>query len=146
MPGSKFEIFCTHLAAWAVAAWHLLMRIEKQEANQTSTLLWAEFNNLQQVNENFDHRTTPQQEGVVKTEDDISLDGIFLPCVQCTPPLVGPTLVRLGNVRKNAIRKLAQHHMVVWNNRIFHSKTMQLNILYPRSVDNNATDVLKGRG
>jgi hypothetical protein len=32
---------------------------------------WAEFNNLQQMNENFDNGIAPQQEGVVETEDDM---------------------------------------------------------------------------
>jgi hypothetical protein len=56
------------------------------------------------LNENFDHGTAPQHKGVAETEDDIPLIGIFPSHVQCAPPHVGPTLIRLSNARRNASR------------------------------------------
>jgi hypothetical protein len=64
-----------------------------------------EFNIPQQLNENFDQETAPQQESVADTEDEMPLDGIFRPRIRRMPPPVHPTLVRLGNTRKNAVRR-----------------------------------------
>jgi hypothetical protein len=52
---------------------------------------------LEGQNENVDQETAPQLEGTTDPEDEMLLDGIFRPCIYCTAPPVGPTLVMLGN-------------------------------------------------
>jgi hypothetical protein len=69
------------------------------------------------------------------------LDGILCPRIQRMPPLIGPTLVGLGNTQRNALRKPPRHHTVLRNNRILHSKTMKLNISHPRSANNGTEKV-----
>jgi hypothetical protein len=69
----------------------------------------------------------------------MSISGMLSICTQCTPPLVGPTLVRLGNARRNAIRRPPRHHTVVQNNGTVDSRTVQPNISPLRSANNVAT-------
>jgi hypothetical protein len=64
------------------------------------------------------------------------LDGTFHPCVHCTAPHVGPTLVMLGNAGRNTARRLPRHYTVVQNNRSTHGRTGQSNIPRPRSANN----------
>ena len=66
------------------------------------------------------------------------LGRLFGPCVRRTPPLIGPTLVMLGNARRNAATRPPRYPMVVRNNRIVHSRTGQSNILHPRSANSGA--------
>jgi hypothetical protein len=87
-------------------------------------------------NENVDQETAPQLEGATDPEDEMVLDGTFCPCVHRTAPPVGPTLVMLGNVGRNAARRPPQHYTVVRNNRSTHGRTGQSNIPRPCSVNN----------
>jgi hypothetical protein len=76
-----------------------------------------EINIPEGQNENIDQETAPQLEGAIDPKDEMVLDGTFCPCVQRTAPLVGPTLVMLGNAGRNAARRPPQHYTVVRNNR-----------------------------
>jgi hypothetical protein len=98
-----------------------------------------EINIPQDLNESLDQETAPQLEGVADPKDEMPLGGLFCPHIHRMPPLVGPTLVTLGNARKNATRRPPRNHMVVRNNRTVHSRTGQLNIPHPRSANNGAT-------
>jgi hypothetical protein len=64
------------------------------------------------------------------------LDETFHPCVHRTAPLVGPTLVMLGNAGRNTARRPPRHYTVVRNNRSIHLRTGQSNIPRPRSANN----------
>jgi hypothetical protein len=64
------------------------------------------------------------------------LDRTLRPCVHRTAPPVGPTLVMLGNVGRNAARRPPRHYMAVRNNRSTHGRTGQSNIPRPRSANN----------
>jgi hypothetical protein len=59
--------------------------------------------------------------------------------VQPTATPVGPTLVRLGNERRNASRRLPRHNIVARTNRNRESRIVQSNISFPRSVDGTGT-------
>jgi hypothetical protein len=82
--------------------------------------------------------TAPQLEGATDPEDEMPLGGIFCPCVHRTAPPVGPTLVTLGNARKNGVRRPPRHHMVVRNIRNIHGRTGQFNIPHPHLANNGA--------
>ena len=75
-------------------------------------------------------------EGAIDPEDEMPLDGMIYPRVYHTPPLVGPTLVSLGNARKNAVRRPPRYHMVVRNNCITYEKTGQSSIPCSCSANN----------
>jgi hypothetical protein len=66
------------------------------------------------------------------------LGGIFRPSVYRTAPPIGPTLVILGNARRNGIRRPPGHHTIVRNNRSIHGLTGQSNNPRPRSANNGA--------
>jgi hypothetical protein len=68
-----------------------------------------EINIPQDLNENFDQETTSQLEGVADVEDEMPLGGLFGPRIHRTPPPVGPILLALGNIRKNATRRPPRH-------------------------------------
>jgi hypothetical protein len=95
-----------------------------------------EINILEGQNENVDQEIAPQLDGAIDPGDEILLDGTFHPCVHRTTPPVGPTLVTLGNVRRNTAKRQARHHMVVRNNRTTHGRIGQSNIPRPRSANN----------
>jgi hypothetical protein len=69
----------------------------------------------------------------------MSLNVACLGHVQPTATLVGPTLVRLGNERRNASRRPPRHNTVARTNRNRESRTAQSNISFPRSVDSTGT-------
>ena len=87
-------------------------------------------------NKNVDQENVPQLKGTTDLGNEMLLDGIFYPCVHCTVPPIDPTLVTLGNARKNAIRRLPQHHTVVRNNRTTYRRTRQSNIPHPCLANN----------
>jgi hypothetical protein len=64
------------------------------------------------------------------------LDGTFRPCVYCTAPPVGPTLVTLGNARRNATRRPPRYHTIIRNNRTTYGRTGQSCIPCPHSTNN----------
>jgi hypothetical protein len=97
-----------------------------------------EINIPEGLNENLNQETVPQLEGATDPEDEMPLVGIFCPRVHCTAPPVGPTLVTLGNERRNGVRRLPRHHTIVRNNRNIHGRTGQSNIPCPRSANNGA--------
>jgi hypothetical protein len=66
------------------------------------------------------------------------LGGIFRPSVHCMAPLVGPTLVTLGNARRNGVRRPPRYHTVVRNNRSIQGRIGQSNNPRPRSANNGA--------
>jgi hypothetical protein len=66
------------------------------------------------------------------------VDGIFCPHIHRTPPPIGPTLVMLGNARRNVVRSPPQYHTVVRNNCTIYGRTEQSNIPHPRSANNGA--------
>jgi hypothetical protein len=82
----------------------------------------AEFNNQQHLNENSNHVTAPQGEVVVETNDNMSLGGMLFVHTQRAPLPVGPALVRLGNARRNALRRPPRYHTVVQNNGTLDSR------------------------
>jgi hypothetical protein len=67
------------------------------------------------------------------------LNGAFPHHVQPMATLVGPTLVRLGNERRNASRRPPRHNTVAWTNRNREPRTVQSNISFPHSVDGTGT-------
>ena len=75
-------------------------------------------------------------EGAIDPEDEMLLGGVFHPRIHYMPPLVGPTLVSLGNARRNAIRRPPRHQIVVWNNRTTHGRTGQSSIPRPCLANN----------
>jgi hypothetical protein len=97
-----------------------------------------EINIPEGLNENLNQGTAPQLEGATDPEDEMPLDGIFCPSVHRTAPPVGPTLVTLGNARRNGINMLPRYYTVVWNNRGIHGRTGQSNNPRPRSANNGA--------
>jgi hypothetical protein len=98
-----------------------------------------ECSNPEQLNENVSHMPAPEDKGAVDTNDNMPLVGVFPRCVQCTPSPVGPTLVRLGNERRNASRRPPRYHTVARNNCNQDSRTVQSNISFPRSMDATGT-------
>jgi hypothetical protein len=98
-----------------------------------------EINIPQDLNENLDQETAPQLEGVADPKDEMPLGGLFCPHIHRMPPLVGPTLVALGNVRRNAATRPPRYQMGVRNNRIVHPRTGQSNIPNPHLANNGAT-------
>ena len=66
--------------------------------------------------------TDLQYKGVAKTNNDMPIIEMLSTPTQCTPSHVHPTLIRLGNVRRNTSRRPPQHHMVVLNNSTLDSR------------------------
>jgi hypothetical protein len=97
-----------------------------------------EINIPEGLNENLNQGTTPQLEGATDPEDEMPLGGIFRPSVYRTAPPVGPTLVMLGNARRNGIKRLPRHHTVVQNKRNIHGRNGQSNNPRPCSANNGA--------
>jgi hypothetical protein len=97
-----------------------------------------EINILEGLNENLNQGTIPQLEGAIDPEDEMPLGGIFHPSVHRTAPPVGPTLVTLGNARRNGVRRPPRYHTVVLNNRSIHGRTGQSNIPCPCLANNGA--------
>ena len=97
-----------------------------------------EINIPQDLNENLDQETTPQLEGVVDPKDEMPLGRLFCPHVHRMPPPIGPTLVALSNVRRNAAIRPPRHQMGIWNNCIVYPRTRQFNIPHPRLANNGA--------
>jgi hypothetical protein len=64
-----------------------------------------EINILEGQNENIDQEIAPQLEGATDPKDEMLLDGTLRSCVHHTAPLVGLTLVMLGNAGRNAARR-----------------------------------------
>ena len=75
-------------------------------------------------------------EGATDPEDEMPLDGVFCPCVHRTLLPVGPTLVLLGNARRNVVRRPPRYHTIVWNNCFAHRRTKQSSIPCPRLTNN----------
>jgi hypothetical protein len=71
-------------------------------------------------------------------EDEMPLDGIFRPSLYRMASSIGPTLVMLGNARRNGVRRLPRYHTVVRNNRSVHRRTRQSNNPRPHSANNGA--------
>jgi hypothetical protein len=105
-----------------------------------------EINIPEGQNENVDQEIAPQLEGAIDLEDEMLLDGTLHPCVHCTAPPIGPTLVMLGNVGRNAARRLPRHYTVVRNNRSTHGRTRQSKIPRPRSANNGGMACTKEAG
>jgi hypothetical protein len=95
-----------------------------------------EINIPEGLNENLNQGTAPQLEGATDLEDEMPLGGIFHPSVHRMARPVGPTLVMLGNERRNGIRRPPRHHTVVQNNRRIHKRIGQSNNPRPRSANN----------
>jgi hypothetical protein len=93
----------------------------------------------QDLNENLDQETALQLEGVADPEDEMPLGRLFGPRIRRTPLPVGPTLVMLGNARRNAVTGPPRYQTVVRNNHIVHSRTGLSNIPHPHSANNGAT-------
>jgi hypothetical protein len=97
--------------------------------------------------ENVNRMPAPEDKVVANTEDNIPLNVACPGHVQPTATLVGPTLVMLGNERRNASRRNAsrrppRQNTVARTNRNRESRTMQSNISFPRSVDGTTSYVL----
>jgi hypothetical protein len=75
-------------------------------------------------------------EGATDPEDEMLLDGTLHPCVHRSAPLVGPTLVMLGNAGRNVAKRPPRHYTVVQNNHNTLGRTWQSNIPRPRSANN----------
>ena len=88
------------------------------------------------MNENLVQETAPVVEGAIDPEDEMPLDGMIRPRVYHTPPHVGPTLVSLGNTRRNTVRRPSRHHMVVQNNCTIYGRRRQSSIPCPCSANN----------
>jgi hypothetical protein len=71
--------------------------------------------NLEQLNGNVNHMAEPQDKGAVDIDDNMPLVGIFPCCVQRMAAPLGPTLVRLGNERRNASKRPPRYHTVARN-------------------------------
>ena len=54
----------------------------------------------------------PEDEDVADIEDNMPLNVAYLGHVQPMETSIGPTLVRLGNERRNASRRLPRHNTV----------------------------------
>jgi hypothetical protein len=98
-----------------------------------------ECSNPKQLNENVSYMPTLEDKDAVDIDDNMPLVGIFPCCVQHTPTLVGPTLVMLGNERRNASRRRLRHHTIARNNRNRDSRMVQSNISFPRLVGATST-------
>jgi hypothetical protein len=59
----------------------------------------------------------PEDEDAADTEDNMPLNVAYPSHVQPMATPVGPTLVRLGNERRNVSRRPPRHNTVVWTNR-----------------------------
>jgi hypothetical protein len=92
------------------------------------TLEGEDNNVVGQSVENVNRMPALEDEGVVDIDDNMPLNGIFPPCVQRTETPVGPTLVRLGNERKNASRRPPRHPTVARSNCNRESRMVQSNI------------------
>jgi hypothetical protein len=103
------------------------------------TLKGEDNNVVGQSVENVNRMPIPEDEGAADTNDNMPLNGVFPPCVQRTATPVGPTLVMLGNERRNALRRPPRHHTVARSNRNQESRTIQSNISFPCSVDGTST-------
>ena len=90
------------------------------------------------LNENLNQGTAPQLEGATDSQDEMPLGGIFCPNIYRTAPPIGPTLVMLGNARKNGVRRPPKHQTVVRNNCSIHGLTRQSNNPRPYSANNGA--------
>jgi hypothetical protein len=89
----------------------------------------------------------PQEEGATETDDNMPLVGIFPLRIQHMAAHIGPTLVSLGNARRNTSRRPPRHHTVARNNCNHDSRTVQSNISFPHSadvIDITRTDLLEG--
>jgi hypothetical protein len=80
-----------------------------------------------------------EDEDAADTEDNMPLNIACPGLVQPTATPIGPTLVRLGNERRNASRRPPRHNMVARTNHNRESRTVQSNISFPRSVDGTGT-------
>jgi hypothetical protein len=66
---------------------------------------WADCNNPQQFSENFDHVTDSQCKGIAEIDENTPIGQVFSVLMRGMPPLVGPTLAWLGNVRTSVLRR-----------------------------------------
>jgi hypothetical protein len=102
--------------------------------------LEGEDNNVAgQSLENVNCMPALEDEGAADIDDNMPLNGVFPPCVQGTATPVGPTLVRLGNERRNASRRPPRHNTIARTNCNQESRTVQSNISFPHSVDGTGT-------
>ena len=76
-----------------------------------------------------------EDEDAADIEDNMPLNGAFPHCVQPTTIRVGPNLVRLGNKRRNASRRLPRHNTVARTNRNQEPRIVQSNISLPHLMD-----------
>jgi hypothetical protein len=80
-----------------------------------------------------------EDEDATDIEDNMPLNGAIPRRVQRTAIPIGPTLVKLGNERRNASRRPPRHNTVAQTNRNRESRTVQSNISFPHSVDGTGT-------
>jgi hypothetical protein len=81
----------------------------------------------------------PEDKHAADTEDNMPLNVACPGHVQSTATPVGPTLVRLGNERRNASRRPPRHNTVARTNRNRESRLVQSNISFPCLVDGTGT-------
>jgi hypothetical protein len=96
-------------------------------------------NGVGQSLENVNCMPAPEDKHATDIEDNMPLNVAYSSHVQPTATPVGPTLVRLGNERRNASRRPPRHNTVARTNRNRESRIAQSNISFPRSVDGTGT-------
>jgi hypothetical protein len=96
-------------------------------------------NGIGQSLENVNRMPAFEDEDAADTEDNMPLNVACPGLVQPTATPIGPTLVRLGNERRNASRRPPRHNTVARTNRNRDSRTVQSNTSFPSSVDGTGT-------